>query len=714
MSKTKILSMVVICLVLFSVIFMTAKAKKADVAYYTKKENAKETVLQENEHLYYSDKTAKEMTRITGSEMTRLYFDKDTGSIAVYDTASKKLWRSLPEFYGGIKTAAVVLEIISDGTVCSLYSQGDSTYSYETVENGLQITYSFNTVLENKTEVKITVPVSFTLKNGTLKAEIDCSEIINESKKAVIKSISLLPFFGADREEAEGDYLLIPDGSGLTVDLSENPENFSEIDIPVYGEDLSVVEDSGKKAVMGAFGMKKGNSALVALIEDGAEFARIKAKKALSKEGLNSVGAYFEITPTGENDNKLAVSKKTYDGIISLSYRFLSFQNADYIGMASAVRELLIRNGSFPMTTQQAEGDYPFFLSIIGVGYDKNEEQSRIFTSYSQTFDILSTLKAKGVSGINLRHRGLFEGGVNQRDFKTATLALGDSKDLYELTNFVKTQGISLFADVKLISSSVKESFDSKAMSFSGEYTRKKASAFEAYPDNYLSPDKIKNANASMLSKLRELPFDGVCFADAGKYLYSNFTKGNVILRNGTANTLKEELNSVSANKNLMVDTGNLYSVKYASAVINLPGSAYYKGMENCSLVPFVEAVYHGLFDYALTPINTAKVSDTMFLRSVEYGAVPSFEWYYADNSTEKSKDKYCYNNSINEAQIYYQRMSSLADLRNARITAHEKVKKNVYMTEYDGSTKVYVNYNSKAVTVSGVTIEPRSFVRVN
>jgi hypothetical protein len=103
-----------------------------------------------------------------------------------------------------------------------------------------------------------------------------------------------------------------------------------------------------------------------------------------------------------------------------------------------------------------------------------------------------------------------------------------------------------------------------------------------------------------------------------------------------------------------------------------------------------------------------------MFLRSVEYGAVPHFEWYYTDNSTDESKDKYNYSNSINEAQLYYQRMSSaLSDLRNARITAHEKVKSNVYMTEYEGSTKVYVNYRKTAVTVDGVTIEPRSFVRV-
>lgn len=715
MSKTKLLSLIFICLVLLSVIFIAGKSKKTDVMYYTKTEAAKEAVLQENEHLYFSDKAAKEMTKVHSSEMTRLYFDKEKGGIAVYDTVSKKLWRSIPEIYAGVKTGNVSVEVISKGAVYTLYSLGDSAVQSEIGENFVKVLYNFDTTLANKEKVKISLPVTFTLKNGTLYAETDCS-VIEASKGIVLKSVSILPFFGADREKNEGDYLLVPDGCGATIDLSENPKEFPEINLPVYGEDISTAKTSNKKALIGTYGMKKGVAAFVAVIENGAELARIKANKALSKDGLNSVGAYFEITPTAETeDGKLAVSKKSYKGKIAVSYRFLSAQNADYIGMASAVREVLIRNGSLPMSPSKAEGEYPFNLSIIGVGYDKVSNQNRILTSYSQTFDILSSLKAKGIGGINLRYRGLFEGGINQRDISNADFALGNTNELSELTRYAKAQNINLFADVNLISSSVKGSFDSKALSILGEYTKKEPESFEMYESNFLSPDEIVKTNSLMLSKLRDSAFEGICFGAEGKYLYSDFAKGTSLLRNETATFLSSQLASASANKKLMIDTGNLYAVKYASSVVNLPSVSSCKNTELCTAVPFIQAVYHGFFDYSLTPINTANVSETMFLRSVEFGAVPYFEWYYTDNSDEENKDKYCYTNSINDAQLYYQRMSSsLSDLRNARITAHEKVKKNVYMTEYEGSTKIYVNYNKKAVTVSGVTIEPRSFVRVN
>ena len=45
--------------------------------------------------------------------------------------------------------------------------------------------------------------------------------------------------------------------------------------------------------------MKKESSAFVGIIEKGTELAVIKANKALSETGLNSVCAFFEVTPTG-------------------------------------------------------------------------------------------------------------------------------------------------------------------------------------------------------------------------------------------------------------------------------------------------------------------------------------------------------------------------------------------------------------------------------
>lgn len=716
MSKKKILSLLLIALLAVSILFGFSKSKRADVIYYNKAEVVKQTVLQENEILYFNVKSGKEMEKIGSSEMTRLYFDKENGSIALYDTATKKFWRSIPEVYGNVKTGAVTLEVICDEGIFTLCSQDDSTVQYETGENSVKVTYKFEASLTDKITADITVPVVYALRNGILYAETDCSEIINNSRKITVRSISLLPFFGADREKAEGDYLLIPDGSGATIDLSENPESFEAIELPVYSADLSLEKSSEKKVLMGTFGIKRGNSAFAAVIEEGAEFARIKAEKALEKSGLNSVCAFFDITPTAETDDgRLAVSEKAYEGKIRISYRFLSNQNADYIGMASAVRETLIRNGNLPMATRKAEGEYPFNLSVIGVGYEKNSGQNRILASYAQTFDILSTLKAKGIGTINLRYRGLFEGGVNQRDITSADFALNDRKELEELVDYAKNHDITIFADVSLITASVKGNFASKALTLGESYTVKKSEAFEQFESGFISPKKLADVSEKMLVLLRDSDFDGVTANSEGRILYSDFSSGRTSLRDETAKQISNELASVSASKHLMVDTGNLYAVKHASGVVNLPSVSSCKGKELCTAVPFVQAVYHGFFDYSLTPVNTANVSETMFLRAVEYGAVPYFEWYYADCSTEEEKDKYHYLASVNDAQLYYQRMSAVfSDLRNARITAHEKVKKGVFMTEYEGSTRIYVNYNKTAVTVAGVTIEPRSFVRVN
>ena len=58
--------------------------------------------------------------------------------------------------------------------------------------------------------------------------------------------------------------------------------------------------------------------------------------------------------------------------------------------------------------------------------------------------------------------------------------------------------------------------------------------------------------------------------------------------------------------------------------------------------------------------------------------------------------------------------MNVFADLSDRKITAHYRVKSGVYCTEYGAGTSIYVNYNKKDVTVSGVTIEARDFLKVN
>lgn len=125
--------------------------------------------------------------------------------------------------------------------------------------------------------------------------------------------------------------------------------------------------------------------------------------------------------------------------------------------------------------------------------------------------------------------------------------------------------------------------------------------------------------------------------------------------------------------------------------------------------------ILHGISDYTMAPVNLADDSETAFLKSLEYGAIPSYEWYCSKTGKSELDEKYSYENQLNSAAEKYQTADSvLGNLRNARMTAHYKVQDGVYCTEYNNSIIIYFNYNDTAVTVNSLTVEPKSVMRVN
>ncbi len=719
MSKIKITALFISVLLLISFCGCGRNQKTETIQF--KKSQAVMSVSAECEKdLYISKSTKNDLDKITGSEMTALFTDSQKLDICIYDVASKKLWQSLPEEYAGIKTGTVLVEVLLEGNTYVLNSQSDCVAEKkaetEKGKNYLKVTYNFSKAFENGEKINISLPVTYSLEGGTLSAEADCSAISLKGNNAIIKSISILPFFGANTDENEGDYILVPDGTGAIIDISKKVSDFEPMSFKVYGADAAKNEESEQKVLVGAFGMKCKNSAFAALIEDGAETATIKATKALKNSGYNSVSAVFEITPSKEDEEKVTVtvSKTSYSGKIRISYRFLSYENADYMGMASAIRELLIRNGSLSMNRKKAEGSYPFNLSLIGKGINKENQKNQSFTSYSQAYDILTNLKAKGIGQINVRYRGLFDGGMNQHSIEKAEVSFDSKSELKELSQYCNRQEIELFADVNLITATEKKSFSKNAVALDGNLARKENGGFRNDRNVFAAPSEIGKVTAAFADSIRKTPFQGVCLADAGN-LCSDFSKGNTAFRTEASKQIFNSAATISAGKKLMVDTGNLYSVKYASDIVNLPATASCEKNEYCTRVPFISGILHGALEYSLTPINTAKNCENMFLRYVEYGAVPYFEWYYPDFSTEAVTDENCYLNSIGHAQVYYSRMAkSLSDLREERITGHKEVRNNVYLTEYEGGTKIYINYRKTPVTVNGMTVEAKSFLRVN
>ena len=679
----------------------------ADTFLMKKKDAATDASSTVTDTSLFCDTTAfGELIRVSKSDMTALCFSEESLSPSVYDSGSKKIWRSLPESYQNENAAVISLTLLIDGNEYTLDSQSDSRandgISYEINDDSVKVSYHFDKKLSDGTAIDITVPVIYKGADGTVSVSVDCSAIDTgkTDKGVVLSTLSVLPWLGAYGGISEGDFLLIPDGSGAIIDTGIASENVQSYEVGIYGN------SDGASAIMPVFGMKSGEGAFVAVIDEGDALARIKAYKATEQEGSNRVYAEFTLTPAEKTDKGYYVSNKGYEGNIRLSYRFISKENADYTAMATVARELMIRNGSLATGNKSLEGAYPFNLGLIGVA------DSKAYTDLAQCYDILTALNSRGINRINLRYKGLFEGGTEQKSSTELNSKLSDSEHISELEALTSAQGISVYAETNLFAFS--DSADDASLDITGNEYEKELIGFVPYKAHITSAAAASERASDMLYTHRNSFFGGLCINDAGKLLPADYSKGEVILPTDGAKELSAQISGISATKDIAVTNGNLYAIKYADMIFELPDRSFYTDADYCRQIPFVQIVLHGICDYSLSAINLSEDSTDAFLRAVEYGAVPYYEWY-GKNTAEDGSDKYYYMNSISNARQQYELASAaLSDLRDSRITDHGIAAENVSFTVYDNETELYVNYSDEAVTVSGVTVEAKSFIRVN
>jgi len=132
--------------------------------------------------------------------------------------------------------------------------------------------------------------------------------------------------------------------------------------------------------------------------------------------------------------------------------------------------------------------------------------------------------------------------------------------------------------------------------------------------------------------------------------------------------------------------------------------------------VPFYQIVIHGVIPYTGKPSNLRNDGKVEFLKAIEYGAGPSFELTYkpTDHLKRTMEDRlfssdyaYWFNRSVEEYEEFRKLEESIG---GELITNHEQLAKNVYKTTYENGTQVIVNYNRKAKSVDGHTIEGQNY----
>lgn len=690
----------------------------------------------------------KNLVYVGKSGLISLYFDSETYAVAAQESNTGKTWYALPTASEGADTvdpAAVTLRISGEDKLYVLNSQDNSvafeTASFKPTENGIQVTYdmaldketadcAFNDVPDGSLYASVTV--SYTLADGALRAKINCGDILL-SKGFTLESLTMLDFFGAVEKAGAEDYIFVPDGCGAVENIGEGlTGGYEHRTFVTYGEDLSLAitesEEQRVPARVPAYGIKSGDSAFLALIESGDAISEIHEFVSKGTGSYSRVGPTFRVTDavcSGTAGKQTLRTGNTYTGDITVCYRFLADKNASYSGMAAACREMLIRNGVLSTKTLKQTEYLPFLLTVQNAAAKNNPNRTEVLTDYSQTLELLKLMKAKSMNNIYLRCNGILDGANNQGLLSESEplKKLGSQKDFEALAQYVKTQQFNMYLNTDIVSFQSKSAsptrnaakgLDGKSVRFTAENPFFGFAGRETQTRYLTKLSDLDGYVNDFIVNMQNWDFGGYCIDDAGQYLYSDYA-GDTFSRTGAVNLLSVQAAALSAGHMLMVDTGNMYMLKNADAVADLPSETAYPQEKNYFAVPFLQMVLHGIVEYAHAPANTSENTETAVLRALEYGALPSYSWSFTKTDIAELDERFYYDNQITKAAEQYAVANELlSDLRGARMTAHEKVQDGVYKAEYNNSILLYCNYNDTPVTVNSVTIEPMHCLRVN
>ncbi len=658
------------------------------------------------------------LERMESTDELSLYFDKNNAGIAVKNANGELLCASLGAFADSCGLSAVFNMTVrgEDGRLYHLNAQDNcavfGAFRAVKTEAGFSVNYSLALSKEDalisvealpKGVLRADVTLLFTLDGGALCLSCDCASLYVSEGYTVV-SLMLLPGLASDIPSKGGFYLL-PDGCGAYADVSGKAPKDISYTYSYGGTDVTA-GGMGTAASLPAFAFGNAAMSVCVTAESGEALLSIAYWRTAGETG-GAVYPAFTLAASEEKDGNVYLGP-SYGGSLSLRYTFLG-AGRGFADLSTVCRERLVRRAILPAGTLTAASNTPFLLTAVGA---LNSKSSTSYTQFSEAKEMLTILKAKGIDNLALRYVGTLTGGLLQEDITDAKplRSLGGNDEIEALTDYARVQGLEVFFEANLLSSdksgAMRTLTGDKAVitPFPEAYTPflKENDMQYALPLEQLD-DRIEAA-LSLFSG------QNVSLGDVCGFLYGD--PGTGYTRQESMEIIKKACRAFSAQGNVMLSAPALYLLEGADYVDGLPMDTITAHEENITAVPFLQTVLHGTVYYAGTPLNFSGDLNFAILKCIEYGCLPSAVLTYRTVNT--GFDTYYASLSQELADAYERMDATLWDLYDKRITGYTKVQKDVYCTEYANTTLVYVNYSDKNVEVSGLTLAPMDYMRVN
>lgn len=584
------------------------------------------------------------------------------------------------------------------------------------------------------------IGISFTVQ---MSLDKDCLSLnvvegsMTETGDCMVKELYFLPFLGSTQEDEIPGYFFVPDGCGALIRFQKAVSYTSGIESRVYGKDPgidSLMEAANLMASRGndymveekvmtlpLFGIVhgEGQSGIMAVIDSGVEQAYITASASGYVTKYNWVSAKFAyrtsyMKPINKAGTGIYTAQEKRNDITpGITYTFLTGDDAGYSAMAVRYREQLYKQGILSETDKVTE-DIPLWISVIGAEIQQGIlfDSMKIFTTVDEAQAITSDLSQRGINNLSAALYGWEKGGLNGSDYGENSLErrLGSRSDLREWKNMLEAGGGTLFL-YKNVGQANTDQINKRvqaAVNMSNAYAVYSTdNSALMYPDAYvIKPKSAVKVIQNINQKLGEFSF---AMDHVGNAPLSDYTRGENVTRKETMKLFADALDSIG-DRPVAVFGPSLYLWDDVDAYLDMPMSNSQYIFETDS-VPFLQMVLKGAVDYYVPYMNLGFYSDYTILKTIEYGAYPSFivaeaqSHELAGTPLENMFSVHYEDWSDNIADAYMRIGKVLNAVQGAKITKHDMAASGVARVSYDNGVTILVNYNAEEVTCEGETV---------
>ena len=464
----------------------------------------------------------------------------------------------------------------------------------------------------------------------------------------------------------------------------------------------------------------KESKGFLAIIEEGDAMVSIMSTSGASTHKYYNVVTSFSPRQSDEyrlSDSISAASsaaiivesKRKYVGSLTMKYVMLtdsaiaeSKQIKDsyettWMGMAKAYRDYLTDKGVLTKLQNVSE-DLPIYIETFGTLQTTEKFASipvtvdKALTTFEQIKTMYDELSEKGVSNVNFKLQGYYNGGMYSTvPYKLKwQKAAGGEQGFRDLVQYSKDKDFGVYPDFDFEYLEQTENFDGfsakkhAVKTIDNRYSSRvmynaATQSYSTYGGICISPSAFTYLFDGLDERYSKYDNNSISVSTLGYALNSDFDEEDPYNREDSKALTEETLSKISEKyENVMAEGGNSYTLKYVDHLldVSLDSSRY---ALTSAAVPFMGAVIHGSINFTGSPINMEGDMEYALLKAIENGASLYFILSY-DNTELLKEDVtlsqyYSVRYDIwkeDVIKIYEKLNNAIGDLQDQLIVGHE------------------------------------------